>query len=373
MNENNKRWFAILIEKGKGMEIKEFIINNTKDTSLEDYFFTIKIRLYPSFDYTDDYIIIEMILNDKTYEFILNTPGVKSFVSKKIICRFPPVAISKKSIEYELKVSITNDYSSFCYGDYVSINEETYKHNLGYVYSIDYEKNIAKIALYNIRSWFDKFVDIPLNNISHRMVEIWHFDNISHRMSEILPLHDANNTIKAKKRKNKIEVSNSRWFILETSTDCRKVKKEIIRRSKNDNLHKYFLNLKIINKILFIEMILNDYTYKYILQIPGVKSFVRRNKRTYCLPYPLSAKDIYRAFGIIVNDDHLNSSFCQGDLVTIKNSPYFDDIGMIKSIDEEYNIVTVILYNEYYLFNKIVKVPIRYIERFYCAVYNLFI
>lgn len=362
MNENNKRWFAILIEKGKGMEIKEFISNYIKGTSLEDYFFTIKIGLYHSFDYTDDYILIEMILNDKTYEFILNTPGVKSFVSKKIICRYPPVAISKQCIEYKLKAPISNDYSSFCYGDYVSINEEPYKHNLGYVYTIDYAKNIAKIAFFNRCSWFDKFVDIPLNNISHRIAEIWH-------------LHDANHTIKSKKRKNKIEVSNSRWFILvlETAADCKEVKKKIIRRSKKDNLHKYFLNLKIINKILFIEMILNDYTYKYILHIPGVKSFVRGNKRTYCLPYPLSTRNIEDAFGIIVNDDHLNSSFCQGDLVTIKNSPYFDDIGMIKSIDEEYNIVTVILYNEYYLFNKIVKVPIRYIERFYCAVYNLFI
>ncbi|QTJ62836.1 transcription termination/antitermination NusG family protein [Candidatus Nardonella dryophthoridicola] len=133
-----------------------------------------------------------------------------------------------------------------------------------------------------------------------------------------------------------------KWYVIKIFSKFKNnIIKNIFNFNKNISLYKYFID-KIVffnynkynynNNCIYLNFFINNYTIKYINNIPNVLGFINKNKYNY----PLYIDDKY-INNILISEYNIklisNKFLKKNDKIIIKNSEFYNFLGTIKKID----------------------------------------
>lgn len=154
----NHKWYIVNTYSGHENKVANQIMLRVKANNLEEYISdvlvptqdkiqvnsgkkkTVKEKIFPG------YVLVNMEMNDQTWQIIRNTEGVTSFIgtSKK------PTPLSEtevKSIKAFMNVEQPQYQSSFAVGDPVKVVDGPFKDFVGSVNEINEDKGQVKVLL----------------------------------------------------------------------------------------------------------------------------------------------------------------------------------------------------------------------------------
>ena len=170
-----RNWYAIQTNPGYENAVLKNLRNRIEALEQEDYIFNVVVptqkvlkmvrgkqvekeeKIYPG------YVFVDMIVNDKSWWVVRNTPRVSGFLGTGS----NPVPVSKTEIA-EILDKINQEAkkvsSDFEVGEVVKIIDGTFKDTEGKIISIDEEKSEVKVKI----EFFgrDTEVDLPMAQVS---------------------------------------------------------------------------------------------------------------------------------------------------------------------------------------------------------------
>jgi len=118
--EGQKHWYVIHTYSGYENKVKMNLESKVRTLGMDDMIFQILVPMQNELDTTDDkqkvvarkvfpgYVLIEMIVDDRTWYAVRNTPGVTGFVGS-IGNGTKPIPLSDEEVERILGAQVTED------------------------------------------------------------------------------------------------------------------------------------------------------------------------------------------------------------------------------------------------------------------------
>ena len=150
-------------------------------------------------------------------------------------------------------------------------------------------------------------------------------------------------------------MSDAKWYVVHTYSGYEnKVKANIDKTIENRHLEDQILEVRVpmqevvelkngvqkaSQKKMFpgyvlIHMIMNDDTWYVVRNTRGVTGFVGPGSK----PVPLTDQEM---FNLGIQADNISVEFAEGDMVTVISGVWKDTVGVIQSINESKQIVTI--------------------------------
>jgi transcription termination/antitermination protein NusG len=157
-SESEKNWYVLHTYSGHENKVVENLKHRVKSLGLEDHVFNILVprekrvqikkgerqvtdeKMYPG------YVLVEMIVNDRSWYVVRNTPGVTGFLGTGAT----PVAVSLEEfnlIESKIKEEEPSFDIDLEIGTLVEIMDSTFKGFSGKVSEIDPEKGKVRVMI----------------------------------------------------------------------------------------------------------------------------------------------------------------------------------------------------------------------------------
>ena len=156
--EGKHEWFIVNAYSGHEKRVANQVIQRTKANNLEDYIAevlvptqnkimvsegkkrTVEEKIFPG------YVLVKMIMNDKTWQIIRNTEGVTGFVGTEH--KPTPLSLEEvKSIMAFMKVEQPSYQASFAVDDAVKVTDGPFKDFVGSISEINEDKGQVKVLL----------------------------------------------------------------------------------------------------------------------------------------------------------------------------------------------------------------------------------
>lgn len=158
---DDKRWYVVNTYSGHENKVKEKLEMRTSTMGLEDYIFNVIVPEKMEVEYKDGqkkekikkmfpgYILVEMIMNDKAWFVVRNTPGVTGFIgsSGKGAKPFPLTDEEVDRILSTIGVSTVDVVNELSAGDAVKVINGPFKEMCGKVKTIDLDNQKLEVAL----------------------------------------------------------------------------------------------------------------------------------------------------------------------------------------------------------------------------------
>lgn len=158
---NKKSWYIIQIFSGFEENVVKHIHEYIKKYNLEDLFEKIlipkekMIKKYIDYNHNkknnffSGYILIKMIMNNKSWHFLRSIPRVIGFIGGSV---YNPLSISDKEIiffinNFKKKINKKKPRISFKIGEIVRVNNGPFKNFNVVIEKIDYEKSRLKVKI----------------------------------------------------------------------------------------------------------------------------------------------------------------------------------------------------------------------------------
>ena len=150
-------------------------------------------------------------------------------------------------------------------------------------------------------------------------------------------------------------MDDAKWYVVHTYSGYEnKVKANIEKTVENRNLHDQILEVivpletvveikdgskKAAQKKMFpgyvlVKMVMNDDSWYVVRNTRGVTGFVGPGSK----PVPLTDTEM---FNLGIQADNISVEFAEGDMVTVISGVWKDTVGVIQSINESKQIVTI--------------------------------
>lgn len=155
MEEKNseRRWYAVHTYSGYEKKVKSNLERKVVSLGLGDFIFNI---LVPEADEKDEngkvvkrkifpgYVLVEMIVTDKTWYDVRNTDGVTGFVGSGA----KPIPLSEDEIQrilVQMNIEKVKPVTDLVVGDAVTINSGAFENFAAKVVAVDAEKGKIKV------------------------------------------------------------------------------------------------------------------------------------------------------------------------------------------------------------------------------------
>ena len=150
-------------------------------------------------------------------------------------------------------------------------------------------------------------------------------------------------------------MSEAKWYVVHTYSGYEnKVKVDIEKTIENRHLEDQILEVRVplqevaelkngalkqVQKKMFpgyvlLNMVMNDDTWYVVRNTRGVTGFVGPGSK----PVPLTDTEM---FNLGIQADNISVEFAEGDMVTVISGVWKDTVGVIQSINESKQIVTI--------------------------------
>ncbi|MDO5301834.1 MAG: transcription termination/antitermination protein NusG [Tissierellia bacterium] len=164
--EDQAQWFVIHTYSGHENKVKFNLDSMVKNMALEDLIFDVQVpmeevveekegvtkvkerKMFPS------YVLVKMIMNDRTWYLVRNTRGVTGFVGPGS----KPIPLSENEVRMlgvATKEEVLNDFNV---GDRVKVLAGPFKDFVGTVKGLDYDKGTVNVII----SMFGRDTNIEL-------------------------------------------------------------------------------------------------------------------------------------------------------------------------------------------------------------------
>ena len=150
----NPRWYVVHTYSGYENKVKKDLENTIKNRELEDYFFDIVVPMEEQIEIKDGnrktnlkkvfpgYVLIKMIVTEKTWYIVRNTRGVTGFVGSGT----DPIPLTEEEIR-NMGFEITQINVDYNVNDQVKVMDGPLKDFIGIVTEINKEKNKVKVLV----------------------------------------------------------------------------------------------------------------------------------------------------------------------------------------------------------------------------------
>lgn len=169
--EDQAQWYVIHTYSGHENKVKVNMESMVKNRNLEDIILDIQV---PMEDYVEtkdgvskakerkmfpSYVLVKMIMNDRSWYLVRNTRGVTGFVGPGS----KPVPLSEEEVR---QLGVTNNeelFGEFNVGDTVKVLNGPFEDFVGTIDSLDFEKGKIKVSI----SMFgrDTLVELDFNQL----------------------------------------------------------------------------------------------------------------------------------------------------------------------------------------------------------------
>ena len=169
--KNERRWYVIHTYSGYENKVKSSLEHRAETMDLKDKIFQVVVPTEEEVEIKGDhkvrttkkvfpgYVLVEMILNDKSWYVVRNTSGVTGFVGTD---NKQPVPLSDqevKAILKQMKVETPKVKLAFNQGQSVKIKEGPFADFMGVVDEINSEKQKVKVLV----SFFGRETPVELD------------------------------------------------------------------------------------------------------------------------------------------------------------------------------------------------------------------
>ena len=149
------RWYVVHTYSGYENKVKKDLENKVKNRELEDYFFDIVVPMEEQIEIKDGkrktnlkkvfpgYVLVKMIVTEKTWYIVRNTRGVTGFVGSGT----DPIPLTDEEIRnmgFEELTQVNGDYNV---NDSVKVLVGPLKDFIGTVTEINKEKHKVKVSV----------------------------------------------------------------------------------------------------------------------------------------------------------------------------------------------------------------------------------
>jgi len=97
---------------------------------------------------------------------------------------------------------------------------------------------------------------------------------------------------------------------------------------------------------VLVEMVMDDESWAFVRETPGVGDFVGGNAGAHQKPFPLLPEEVNKIFGVETPDAEapkIKIDFGQGDRVKIREGPFENFDGVVEQINEQKGTVRVVV------------------------------
>ncbi len=156
-DENSKvepRWYVVHTYSGYENKVKADLEKKIKKQELEDYFYDIVVPMEEQIEIKDGkrkaslrkvfpaYVLIKMIVTEKTWYVVRNTRGVTNFVGPGT----DPIPLSDKEVQ-KLGFETQNINVDYSVNDTIQIIDGPFQNYVGVVQEINKEKRKVKVLV----------------------------------------------------------------------------------------------------------------------------------------------------------------------------------------------------------------------------------
>lgn len=168
-----KQWYVVSTYTGREKQVAESLERRSVNLNLKDYIFRIVVAQYEEDgkdkngkpngkkvikNFYPGYIFIEMIMDDKAWYMVRNTPDVTGFVGSSG-GGAKPFPVPREEIEPVLKrMKITDDdmFTGYKVGDTVKVLSGTFENSIGQITAVDQDKSEVTLRI----MFFGRFTEI---------------------------------------------------------------------------------------------------------------------------------------------------------------------------------------------------------------------
>lgn len=153
--EDEAKWYVIHTYSGHENKVKDNMESMVKNQDLGDMIFDVQVPMEEYVETKDgvnkikerkmfpSYVLVKMIMNDKSWYVVRNTRGVTGFVGPGS----KPIPLSEEEVK-NLGVSKVEDYGDlFAVGDRVKVLTGPFEDFVGIVDELDAEKGKVKVSI----------------------------------------------------------------------------------------------------------------------------------------------------------------------------------------------------------------------------------
>ena len=170
-DQRDKRWYVIHTYSGYENKVKRSLEHRAETMDLKDKIFQVVVptedeveikegrRVTTTKKVFPGYVLVEMILNDKSWYVVRNTSGVTGFVGSDNKQPVPLPDQEVKTILKQMKVEAPKVKLAFAQGQSVKIKEGPFADFMGIVDEINSEKQKVKVLV----SFFGRETPVELD------------------------------------------------------------------------------------------------------------------------------------------------------------------------------------------------------------------
>jgi transcriptional antiterminator NusG len=169
--KNERRWYVIHTYSGYENKVKSSLEHRAETMDLKDKIFQVVVPTEEEVEIKDGhkvsttkkvfpgYVLVEMILNDKSWYVVRNTSGVTGFVGTDNKQPVPLTDGEVKAILKQMRVETPKVKVAFSVGQSVKIKEGPFADFMGVVDEINAEKQKVKVLV----SFFGRETPVELD------------------------------------------------------------------------------------------------------------------------------------------------------------------------------------------------------------------
>jgi transcriptional antiterminator NusG len=169
--KNERRWYVIHTYSGYENKVKSSLEHRAETMDLKDHIFQVVVPTEEEVEIKDNrkvsttrkvfpgYVLVEMILTDKSWYVVRNTSGVTGFVGTDNKQPVPLTDSEVKSILKQMKSETPKVKLAFAPGQSVKIKEGPFADFLGVVDELNVEKQKVKVLV----SFFGRETPVELD------------------------------------------------------------------------------------------------------------------------------------------------------------------------------------------------------------------
>jgi transcriptional antiterminator NusG len=169
--KNERRWYVIHTYSGYENKVKSSLEHRAETMDLKDHIFQVVVPTEEEVEIKDNrkvsttrkvfpgYVLVEMILTDKSWYVVRNTSGVTGFVGTDNKQPVPLTDSEVKSILKQMKSETPKVKLAFAPGQSVKIKEGPFADFLGVVDELNIEKQKVKVLV----SFFGRETPVELD------------------------------------------------------------------------------------------------------------------------------------------------------------------------------------------------------------------
>ncbi len=169
--KNERRWYVIHTYSGYENKVKSSLEHRAETMDLKDHIFQVVVPTEEEVEIKDSrkvsttkkvfpgYVLVEMILTDKSWYVVRNTSGVTGFVGTDNKQPVPLTDTEVKAILKQMKAETPKVKLAFSLGQSVKIKEGPFADFLGVVDELNAEKQKVKVLV----SFFGRETPVELD------------------------------------------------------------------------------------------------------------------------------------------------------------------------------------------------------------------